>query len=67
VTTAPRLPCPTCKRELTWSEEFPWRPFCCERCKLVDLGAWLANARGIPGEEVDPEAIDPNRAADPPA
>ena len=63
---APRLLCPTCKRELSWNEQFPWRPFCSERCKMVDLGAWLADARGIPGEPVDSSAENPNPAADPP-
>jgi uncharacterized protein len=48
-----RLRCPTCRREITWSDEFPWRPFCSERCKLVDLGAWLSEAHAIPGEPVD--------------
>lgn len=48
-----RLPCPTCKRAIVWSEEFPWRPFCSERCKLVDLGAWLSEAHAIPGEPSD--------------
>lgn len=46
--------CPTCAREIEWSAAFPWRPFCSERCKLVDLGAWLAEERAIPGREVDP-------------
>ncbi|MEO8315052.1 MAG: DNA gyrase inhibitor YacG [Pseudomonadota bacterium] len=45
--SAPRVGCPTCKRELVWSEEFPWRPFCSERCKMVDLGAWFAEERAI--------------------
>ena len=59
-----RLPCPTCKRSILWSEEFPWRPFCSERCKLVDLGAWLSGAHAIPGEPVDsaPEAAAPGDA-----
>ena len=52
-----RLPCPTCKREIVWSEEFPWRPFCSERCKMVDLGAWLSNAHAIPGEPVEETAV----------
>jgi endogenous inhibitor of DNA gyrase (YacG/DUF329 family) len=41
--------------------EFPWRPFCSERCKLVDLGAWLTEAHAIPGEPIDEMAADPNR------
>jgi len=48
--------CPTCQRPVVWSEASPWRPFCSERCKLVDLGAWFSEARAIPGDEVsDPE------------
>jgi len=59
-----RVKCPTCKRELDWSEEFPWRPFCSERCKLVDLGAWVAGDRAIAGEpEEQPPDNDENRNA----
>ncbi|NIR02507.1 MAG: DNA gyrase inhibitor YacG, partial [Gemmatimonadales bacterium] len=29
-------------------------PFCCERCKLIDLGAWLDGKYVIPGEPVTP-------------
>lgn len=50
---APRVNCPTCQRELTWSEEFPFRPFCSERCRMVDLGAWFAEERKVAGEPVD--------------
>ena len=49
--TAPRIQCPTCQRELTWSEQFPWRPFCSERCKMVDLGAWFTGRHQIAGED----------------
>jgi endogenous inhibitor of DNA gyrase (YacG/DUF329 family) len=43
--------CPTCARELEW-ESAPFRPFCSERCRLVDLGAWLSEQRAIPGDSV---------------
>jgi hypothetical protein len=43
-----RLRCPTCKRDIEWSEEFPYRPFCSERCRLIDLGAWLSEQHAIP-------------------
>jgi hypothetical protein len=56
------LRCPTCSREIEWSAEFPWRPFCSERCKLVDLGAWLAEERAIPGGDVDPMEQAPPRS-----
>ncbi len=50
---APRLLCPTCRREIQWSEQFPFRPFCSERCRLIDLGAWLSERHAIPGEVAD--------------
>ena len=49
----PRVRCPTCQRELDWSEQFPFRPFCSERCRMVDLGAWFAEERKLPGDDVD--------------
>ncbi len=47
--------CPTCQKPVEWSERSDWRPFCSERCKLIDLGAWVMEERRIPGEEA---AID---------
>jgi endogenous inhibitor of DNA gyrase (YacG/DUF329 family) len=35
---------------LEWSPDNPWRPFCSERCKLIDLGAWFKEEHAIPGE-----------------
>jgi uncharacterized protein len=43
------LLCPTCRRAVAWSEAFPDRPFCSARCRLIDLGAWLAERHTIPG------------------
>jgi endogenous inhibitor of DNA gyrase (YacG/DUF329 family) len=53
--TTARVRCPTCQRELVWSEQFPWRPFCSERCKMVDLGAWFAEARSIAADDTNDE------------
>jgi uncharacterized protein len=47
--TQARTKCPTCRRELPW-DAAPHRPFCSERCRLIDLGAWLSEQRAIPGE-----------------
>ncbi|HTO42749.1 MAG TPA: DNA gyrase inhibitor YacG [Burkholderiales bacterium] len=44
-----RVKCPTCQRDLDW-EAAPFRPFCSERCRLIDLGAWLTEQRSIPGD-----------------
>lgn len=32
--------CPTCGAAVEWRPESVFRPFCSERCKLIDLGAW---------------------------
>jgi endogenous inhibitor of DNA gyrase (YacG/DUF329 family) len=67
MSTVKSVPCPTCKRAIIWSEQYPWRPFCSERCRLVDLGAWLANAHAIPGEPVDETVREPGaEEPDPP-
>jgi endogenous inhibitor of DNA gyrase (YacG/DUF329 family) len=50
---APRVPCPTCKREVAWTAESTWRPFCSERCQLIDLGAWFTGERSIAGNPGD--------------
>ncbi len=53
--------CPTCKREIEWSAS-DYRPFCSERCKLIDLGAWLSEKHAIPG---NPAPEDPGQDDDP--
>ena len=34
--------CPQCKADVPWTKESKWRPFCSERCKMIDLGAWAS-------------------------
>jgi endogenous inhibitor of DNA gyrase (YacG/DUF329 family) len=48
-----RVRCPTCQREISWSEAFPHRPFCSDRCRLIDLGAWLSEQRAVPGRDAE--------------
>lgn len=43
----PLTNCPTCQKENTWQKENNYRPFCCERCKLIDLGEWAGENRKI--------------------
>lgn len=51
--------CPSCKKSLRWSQDNPHRPFCSERCKLIDLGEWADGGRAIPGEPVpEPQQED---------
>lgn len=49
-----RVRCPHCLKLTTW-EENPFRPFCSERCKLIDLGAWAEEDYRIPGKSEEEE------------
>lgn len=42
--------CPTCQTQVEWSDKSPYKPFCSERCKLIDLGEWANEEKAIPGE-----------------
>ena len=33
--------CPTCKKPVEWNIDAKWRPFCSQRCRLIDLGEWI--------------------------
>ena len=45
----PKVKCPTCKRETEYTgNEF--RPFCSERCKLLDFGDWVDEKYSLPSE-----------------
>ena len=57
-----RLTCSTCGRMFLLDEtETP--PFCCERCKLIDLGRWMDEEIGLPHEGGPPnaEGFDPEK------
>lgn len=45
--------CPTCGRAVAWLPENKWKPFCSERCKLIDLGEWVTEKYKVPVQEVD--------------
>jgi endogenous inhibitor of DNA gyrase (YacG/DUF329 family) len=51
--------CPICQVEVSW-EGNPTRPFCSERCRLVDLGAWAQGTYRVPGEEIEDESGEGN-------
>lgn len=46
------LQCPICKSKVLWTDEFPHRPFCSERCKLIDFGDWANEDNRIAGNSV---------------
>lgn len=45
--------CPTCEKEVIWSPENKYRPFCSQRCRLIDLGEWASENRSIAGSNED--------------
>jgi endogenous inhibitor of DNA gyrase (YacG/DUF329 family) len=49
--------CPQCGASVVWDTENPFRPFCSERCKMIDLGAWATESYRIPVEE-DNDTLD---------
>lgn len=51
--------CPTCSKPVTWSEASAFRPFCSERCRLIDLGEWANEEKAIPGAPL-PDAVNPD-------
>ena len=57
--------CPHCKNPAVFAPSNPYRPFCSERCRLIDLGDWASEKFRVPAtndgsvqdlpEESDPE------------
>lgn len=56
-----RITCPICKNETTW-EENPWKPFCSERCKMIDLGKWVLEEYKIQGERAEGKDEESNNS-----
>ena len=50
--------CPRCKEKALYSKDNPFRPFCSERCKLIDLGAWADESYRVPSAENSTESMD---------
>lgn len=64
----PTLHCPICQTQVAYTAltEVPYRPFCCERCKAIDLGRWLTgeyriseDASEVPMSEKDSDGEPP--------
>jgi endogenous inhibitor of DNA gyrase (YacG/DUF329 family) len=52
VSARPRsVPCPRCGKQVAWVPQNAFRPFCSERCKMVDLGAWAAEEYRVAAAE----------------
>jgi hypothetical protein len=61
------VPCPQCGKPVEWAPSSRFRPFCSERCKLIDLGAWATGAYRIPVDEAPDEGEAGPDDAPPPA
>lgn len=46
-----KVKCPRCGKTTEYSPENIFRPFCSDRCKLIDLGEWASNKYTIPVED----------------
>ncbi len=51
------MKCPICGKPVEWKDN-PMRPFCSERCKLIDFGAWANGDYSVPSEEPPPNLED---------
>jgi uncharacterized protein len=49
--------CPACGGDSIYAPSNPFRPFCSERCKNMDLGAWASESFRVPQED-DPATPD---------
>lgn len=52
--------CPRCKTPTIYSVNNPYRPFCSERCKMVDLGRWADENYKIPLSETSSDPLKPD-------
>jgi len=52
------VPCPRCGALSLYSPENKWRPFCSERCRMIDLGKWADESFRVPTKDAPP---DPDR------
>jgi endogenous inhibitor of DNA gyrase (YacG/DUF329 family) len=53
------VPCPHCGKPVPWGPESRFRPFCCARCKLIDLGQWATEQYRV-ADETRNDGIDPD-------
>ena len=58
----PLVRCPTCNAEVVWRAESRYRPFCSERCRKIDLGAWANEEYRVPVVAQPDDPSDPDQA-----
>jgi len=55
---ARHVSCPHCGQPVEWTEASRYRPFCSERCRLIDFGAWAAEKYRVPVTESNDQPED---------
>ena len=56
---APRIiRCPSCGGDSVYATSNPFRPFCSERCRSADLGAWASEGYRVPARPTSPDGDD---------
>ncbi len=53
-----KVKCPICNKKNTWNPENAFRPFCSDRCKLIDLGEWASENRKISGKPTQQDQLE---------
>jgi endogenous inhibitor of DNA gyrase (YacG/DUF329 family) len=53
--------CPTCGGDSVYAPSNPFRPFCCERCKNIDLGAWANEDFRMPTTNLPEDQLTDDR------
>ena len=51
------ISCPRCGARAPYSSDHPWRPFCSERCRTIDLGAWATESYRIPVPDTQADEV----------
>ena len=63
-----KVPCPSCRQPALYGAANPWRPWCSEHCRSVDLGAWASERFCVPAQassdQADEMASDSYQAPD---
>lgn len=55
---APIVDCPICGQKSEFSPANRWRPFCCERCKMIDLGVWATGGYAVGSDQTNDDQAD---------
>ncbi|MGH7890389.1 MAG: DNA gyrase inhibitor YacG [Thermodesulfobacteriota bacterium] len=58
-----QVKCPRCSKLVQWDGN-EWRPFCSQRCRLIDLGAWASETYGVPEEPILDKNLKPRHEMD---